>query len=387
MRRISALAIVAVAAVSLCACIAPRPKAGDKPSPLTIAPASSGGEALPRFGAIAMNDRTGSAVTARTSVVSSEHISQSTPTDSGGELATVTGNRLDVNAVVTDGSGALNVIVDSGAVTATISGGATEVTLADIEGDIDTVVARTPALGQAAMAASSPVVIANNQSAVPISGTVTATDGSGAMNTIVDSSALPTGASTSALQTTGNTSVGNIDTKTPALGQAAMAASTPVVIASNQSAVPVSGTVTVGALASTAKNGYFEATPFNAINSSSDSFTGAIDLRGYADVWFEAEFSVTAAGTLEVLGALSSAGTGTYPAERGIPLYDVIETGSACSHADGDRTIAVTYTSGGGDAVCKWRVPAPPPYLVIGWDRSSGGGASGLTIRAYGRAL
>lgn len=51
---------------------------------------------------------------------------------------------------------------------------------------------------------------------------------------------LPSGAATSALQTTGNTSLGNIDTKTPALGQATMAASTPVVIASNQSAVPTS---------------------------------------------------------------------------------------------------------------------------------------------------
>lgn len=53
---------------------------------------------------------------------------------------------------------------------------------------------------------------------------------------------LPTGAATSALQTTGNTSLSSIDTKTPALGQAAMSASSPVVIASNQSAVPVSGT-------------------------------------------------------------------------------------------------------------------------------------------------
>lgn len=51
---------------------------------------------------------------------------------------------------------------------------------------------------------------------------------------------LPTGASTSALQTTGNTSLSSIDGKTPALGQAAMAASQPVVIASNQSAVPIS---------------------------------------------------------------------------------------------------------------------------------------------------
>jgi hypothetical protein len=51
---------------------------------------------------------------------------------------------------------------------------------------------------------------------------------------------LPSGAATSALQGTGNTSLGNIDTKTPALGQAAMAGSQPVVIANNQTAVPIS---------------------------------------------------------------------------------------------------------------------------------------------------
>ena len=45
---------------------------------------------------------------------------------------------------------------------------------------------------------------------------------------------LPTGSSTAALQTTGNTSLSNIDTKTPVLGQAAASASTPVVIASDQ---------------------------------------------------------------------------------------------------------------------------------------------------------
>lgn len=58
----------------------------------------------------------------------------------------------------------------------------------------------------------------------------------------VDATALPlpAGASTSALQTTGNSSLSSIDTKTPALGQAAMAGSTPVVIANNQTAVPVS---------------------------------------------------------------------------------------------------------------------------------------------------
>jgi hypothetical protein len=74
---------------------------------------------------------------------------------------------------------------------------------------------------------------------------------------------LPTGASTSALQTTGNTSLSSIDTKTPALGQTTMAGSTPVAIASNQSAIPasqsgtwninnVSGTVSLPTGASTA---------------------------------------------------------------------------------------------------------------------------------------
>lgn len=50
---------------------------------------------------------------------------------------------------------------------------------------------------------------------------------------------LPAGAATSALQATGNTSLASIDSKTPALGQAVMAASVPVVISSNQTAIPV----------------------------------------------------------------------------------------------------------------------------------------------------
>lgn len=63
--------------------------------------------------------------------------------------------------------------------------------------------------------------------------------GDGTQHTIVDS--LPVGLATSALQGTGNTSLASLDTKTT-LGQAPMAASRPVVIASNQSAIPVSGT-------------------------------------------------------------------------------------------------------------------------------------------------
>jgi len=50
---------------------------------------------------------------------------------------------------------------------------------------------------------------------------------------------LPTGAATSALQTTGNSSLTSIDGKVPSKGQATMAASTPVVVASDQSRIPV----------------------------------------------------------------------------------------------------------------------------------------------------
>lgn len=74
----------------------------------------------------------------------------------------------------------------------------------------------------------------------PISGTVTANAGSGTFAISAVSLPLPTGASTSALQTTGNSSLSSIDTKTPALGQAVMASSSPVVIASNQSTLAIS---------------------------------------------------------------------------------------------------------------------------------------------------
>jgi len=80
-----------------------------------------------------------------------------------------------------------------------------------------------PTVGQKAMTASVPVVIANNQSAVPIS---------------ASSLPLPTGAAT-------ETTLSAMSGKLPAsLGQKAMAASLSVAVASDQGAVPVSGTVT-----------------------------------------------------------------------------------------------------------------------------------------------
>lgn len=79
-------------------------------------------------------------------------------------------------------------------------------------------------LGQKTEAASLPVTLASDE-VVPISATALP---------------LPAGASTSALQTSGNISLTSIDGKLATLGQKAMAGSTPVVIASDQSTVPVS---------------------------------------------------------------------------------------------------------------------------------------------------
>jgi hypothetical protein len=76
---------------------------------------------------------------------------------------------------------------------------------------------------------------------------------------------IPASPATAGGQTTGNASLASIDGKTPALGQAAMAASSAVVIASNQSPVAVKGTVTAEATLSTSATlpaaGAFEADP------------------------------------------------------------------------------------------------------------------------------
>jgi hypothetical protein len=97
---------------------------------------------------------------------------------------------------------------------------ATETTLAALN-------TKTPGLGQAVMASSTPVVIASNQTTLPVSAA---------------SLPLPAGGSTSALQTTGNNSLASIDAGIPnALGTAVIASSMPVNIASDQ-VVPISAT-------------------------------------------------------------------------------------------------------------------------------------------------
>lgn len=82
---------------------------------------------------------------------------------------------------------------------------------------------------------------------------------------------LPSGASTSALQSTGNASLSSLDGKAPVLGQSVMTGSMPVVIASNQSAVPVSGTVTANAGTGTMTVGQATGTNLHVVVDSAPS--------------------------------------------------------------------------------------------------------------------
>lgn len=78
-------------------------------------------------------------------------------------------------------------------------------------------------LGAKASTASLPVVLATDQATLPVSAAALP---------------LPAGAATAAAQATGNTSLATIASNTPAPGQAAMSASSPVVVASNQTPIP-----------------------------------------------------------------------------------------------------------------------------------------------------
>lgn len=165
----------------------------------------------------------------------------------------------NTQVIKTDSAGELQIDVLSSALP---SGAATSANQTTANTSLSNIDGKLPAtIGQKAMAASLAVVVASDQSAIPASqsGTWNITNVSGTVS-------LPTGASTSALQTTGNTSLSNIDAGVPeALGQTTMAASMPVTIASDQSAVPasqsgtwnitnISGTVSLPTGAATSAN-------------------------------------------------------------------------------------------------------------------------------------
>jgi hypothetical protein len=120
---------------------------------------------------------------------------------------------------------------------------------------------RMPAsLGQKVMAASLPVVIASDQSAVAISAA---------------SLPLPTGAATEATLAT-RVADATITARLNTLGQKAMAASAPVVIASDQSAIPLSaGTARVGAVYPVSGQVIDENGTVRIVNRAAINFDGA----------------------------------------------------------------------------------------------------------------
>lgn len=115
------------------------------------------------------------------------------------------------------------------------------------------------------------------------------------INNVSGTVSLPTGASTSALQIAGNSSLTSIDSKTPSLGQATMAASSPVVIASNQSAIPVS------------QSGTWSTGRTWTLSSGTDSVSAAIS-----------NFPATQAVTQ----------SGTWTVQQGTPPWSVSQSGT-----------------------------------------------------------
>jgi|GEM_PF-3217236 len=127
------------------------------------------------------------------------------------------------------------------------TGASTEATLSTRLADA-TFTARINTLGQKEMSASTPVVIASDQTVIPVSdnggsltvdGTVAATQsGTWNINNITGTVSLPTGAATEATLATLLTLTG-FQARINTLGQKTMANSTPIVIASDQSAITV----------------------------------------------------------------------------------------------------------------------------------------------------
>lgn len=204
----------------------------------------------------------------------------------------------------------------SGSENLTVPNFATETTLATLSGKV-------PTVGQKTMANSAPVVLASDQTAVSVTdgggsltvdGTVAATQsGVWSISGITGSITLPSGAST-------ESTLSALNAKVPAQGQATMAASAPVVIASNQSAVPVSdsgGSLTVDGTVAATQSGVWE------VNLSES--TGATP--AFATIGLTSVSIGLAAGTYQKLvfcntstGTISLSFNGAAVANRGIVL-------------------------------------------------------------------
>jgi hypothetical protein len=132
---------------------------------------------------------------------------------------------------------------------------------------------KVPTQGQKTSTNSVPVVLASDQSTIPVS------------NTNIDV-ALSTRATEATVATLAKESGGNlatavtkltsIDNKTPVQGQTTMSASSPVVIASNQSTLPVDGTVELRNASSTDVNAQVVTSSGNSSSAAINQYLSAI---------------------------------------------------------------------------------------------------------------
>lgn len=189
------------------------------------------------------------------------------------------------------------------------------------------------------------------------SSTVTVVQPNGALlHATIDASALPIGASTSALQTSGNTSLSSIDGKLGTLGQKTSAGSAPVVIASDQSTLPVALTSasTVTVVQSTGTNLHTvvdsSALPTgastSALQTTGNASLASIDSKTPALGQALAAASVPVVLTAAQLSTLTPLTSVTVTQATGTNLHAVIDSGTIT--LSGTSPVSGTVTANQG---------------------------------------
>ncbi len=287
------------------------------------------------------------------------------------------------------------------------SGAATQTTLAAAVTELQSILSKLNAafgaLGQTTMAGSAPVTIASNQTVIPVSdnsSTLSVDDGGGVIT--VDGTVSVTGVATEATLATvateatlaGVLTTTAFQARVPANGQAAMAASIPVVVASNQTVIPISdnGTsITVdGAVAVTAN--YSNGTNYINNAATTGSITPSnIDCQLYNEAVFHllVPHASDPVGYFEAQGSIN--GTDYYPA----PISAVIDTSTGIAiaqtgvtHSTGTNPHRITLDATmAANLDCWFGFDSPPAYMRVRYVRTSGGSASGTYLHYFLRSI
>lgn len=160
--------------------------------------------------------------------------------------------------------------------------------------------------------------------ATAAAGTVTPVDSSNPLPVSAASLPLPSGAATATKQDTGNTSVASIDTKTPALGAAAMAAAVPVTIATDDARVgPVNEMAPATDTASSGLNGRLQRIA-QRLTSLIAQIPATLGIKTAAN-----SLSVTLASDQAALPVTDNSGSLTVDAPVATPVYVRLSDGAA----------------------------------------------------------